>query len=108
MDPGPHTIRLLPGLPFALAAEQSGKCIGKSHEPADLQHERHPRLRNHELGKWQTSLRLPDAPLNQLSASLRWARFYKLPYRDREPLTLCPFLYGLACRLPHKPPMTVR
>ena len=51
------------------------------------------------IGKWRASLWPPDAPLDQLSASLRCARFLRTAYRrDRDPLTWCPFRNELACR----------
>jgi hypothetical protein len=56
-------LTLAPGQPFALA--QVSKGVGKKREPLNLQHERHPRVGNHELGKVAASLWPPDAPLKQ-------------------------------------------
>ncbi len=51
------------------------------------------------IGKWRASLWPPDAPLDRLSASLRYARFLRPAYRrDRDPLYLVSFPSELACR----------
>ena len=46
VDPGLDLYQLLPGLRFT-STKQPSKSVGKSREQADLQHERHPRKRNH-------------------------------------------------------------
>jgi hypothetical protein len=59
------------------------------------------------IGKWRASLWPPDAPLCQLSASLRCARVLRPAYRrDRDPLTLCPFRMSWPAGARHKPPLT--
>jgi hypothetical protein len=94
------TWKSAPGQSFALT-KQASKSVGKSREPADLQHERHPRKRTRKASGsgepryGRQTLRSISCPLVSAVLVLRPRPAYR---RDRDPLTLLPFRNELACR----------
>ena len=97
MDPGQELHDSYQVCPSAL--NRPARALAKAASKLIFNMSVTPVRETKNIGKWRASLWPPDAPLDQLSASLRCARFLRTATAETGiPFTWCPFRSELACR----------